>query len=74
MPPPHAPPLRLRPPDHWMRLTTTSKGRECVAPEINRSRHASARGTNVIDNKPFERFTFEKKGVEDFGDLSYLRR
>jgi len=60
--------------DHWMRLTTTSKGRECVAPEINRSRHASARGTNVIDNKPFERFTFEKKGVEDFGDLSYLRR
>jgi len=58
--------------DHWMRLATTSRGRECVAPEINRSRHASSRGTNVQDNKPFERFTFEKEGVNSFGDLSYL--
>ena len=48
------------------------KGRECVAPEINRSRHASSRGTNVLDNKPFERFTFETVGVESYGDLSYL--
>ena len=58
--------------DHWMRLTSTSKGRECVAPEINRSRHASKRGTNVLDNKPFERFTYETAGVPSFGDLSYL--
>ena len=29
------------------------------SPEINRSRHASKRGTNVLDNRPFERFTFE---------------
>ena len=60
--------------DHWMRLSSTSKGRECVAAEINRSRHASKRGTNVLDNKPFERFTFETKGVSSFGDLSYLLR
>ena len=60
--------------DHWMRLGTTSHGRECVAPEINRSRHASKRGTNVMDNKPFERFAFEKVGVQTFGDLSYLLR
>lgn len=58
--------------DHWMRLTSTSRGRECVAPEINRSRHASSRGTNVLDNKPFERFSFERTGVTSFGDLSYL--
>jgi len=60
--------------DHWMRLSSTSKGRECVAPEINRSRHASPRGTNVLDNKPFERFTFEREGVDSFGDVSYLLR
>ena len=60
--------------DHWMRLSSTSKGRECVAPEINRSRHASKRGTNVVDNKPFERFTFERTGVASFGDTSYLMR
>ena len=58
--------------DHWMRLSSTSHGRECVVPRINRSRHANSRGTNVLDNRPFERFTFEKKGVTDFGDLSYL--
>jgi len=58
--------------DHWMRLSTTSKGRECLRPEINRSRHASSRGTNVVNNKPFERFTFERTGVDSFGDLSYL--
>ena len=58
--------------DHWMRLSSTSKGRECVAPEINRSRHASKRGTNVVDNKPFERFTFERTGVRSFGDLTYM--
>ncbi|KOO21581.1 Alpha-1,3-mannosyl-glycoprotein 2-beta-N-acetylglucosaminyltransferase [Chrysochromulina tobinii] len=58
--------------DHWMRLSTTTRGRECVVPEINRSRHASSHGTNVVDNTPFERFTFEKQGVDSFGDLSYL--
>ncbi|KAL3905607.1 MAG: hypothetical protein SGPRY_010856, partial [Prymnesium sp.] len=58
--------------DHWMRLSSTSKGRECVVPRINRSRHANAHGTNVRDNRPFERFTFEREGVDDFGDLSYL--
>ena len=60
--------------DHWMRLSATSRGRECVVPRINRSRHANARGTNVLDNRPFERFAFERSGVNDFGDLSYLLR
>jgi hypothetical protein len=94
-----------------MRLSSTSRGRECVAPRINRSRHANrcapracikragsihvrrdatlksdpilrnaayllvccrSRGTNVHDNRPFERFSFERTGVDSFGDLSYL--
>jgi hypothetical protein len=46
-----------------MRLSATSRGRECVAPEINRSRHASKRGTNVLDNSVFEKFAFESSGV-----------
>ena len=41
------------------------------APLICRVRCRS-RGTNVKDNRPFERFTFERTGVETFGDLSYL--
>ena len=60
--------------DHWFRLSTTSRGRECIVPRINRSRHANKKGTNVLDNSPFERFSFEAKGVRDFGDLSYLLR
>ncbi|KAL1504362.1 hypothetical protein AB1Y20_010768 [Prymnesium parvum] len=60
--------------DHWMRLSATSRGRECVVPRINRSRHANAHGTNVRDNRPFERFSFERHGVDDFGDLAYLLR
>jgi len=43
-------------------------------PRINRSRHANKKGTNVLDNSPFERFSFEVEGVRDFGDLSYLLR
>ena len=58
--------------DHWMRLASTTRGRDCIAPEINRSRHASKRGTNVIDNSIFERFTFAARGVTSFGDLAYL--
>ena len=72
--------------DHWFRLSTTSRGRECVVPRINRSRHANKKvtpnpnpspspnpspnpnpnpnqGTNVLDNSPFERFSFETEGV-----------
>jgi hypothetical protein len=49
--------------DHWFRLSTTSRGRECVVPRINRSRHANKKGTNVLDNSPFERFSFEAEGV-----------
>ncbi len=44
--------------DRWMRLSTTTRGRECVVPEINRSRHASSHGTNVVDNTPFEVLAF----------------
>ena len=31
--------------DHWFRLSTTSRGRECVVPRINRSRHANKKVT-----------------------------
>ena len=62
--------------DHWMRLSSTSHGRECVVPEVPRSRHKPGKqgNTNVRDNRPFERFAFERNGVDDFGDLSYLKR
>jgi len=59
---------------YHVRFSTRCFWSNSVAPEINRSRHASKRGTNVIDNKPFERFVFETRGVQTFGDLSYLLR
>jgi hypothetical protein len=58
--------------DHWMRLSSVSLGRECVRPDVPRSRHASQRGTNVKNNKPFEAFAFERAGVRTFGDLHGL--
>ncbi len=62
--------------DHWMRVPTTSRGRECVVPEVPRTHHKPiGRGTNVINNAAFERFAFEQTGVaaaEGFGDVSYL--
>ena len=54
--------------DHWFRLSTTSRGRECVVPHINRSRHANKKGTNVLDNAPFERFSFEATGAPAGGN------
>ena len=45
-------------------------------PEVPRSRHKPGKqgNTNVRDNRPFERFAFERNGVTDFGDVSYLKR
>jgi len=60
--------------DHWMRLSSTSRGRECLRPEVPRTRHASKRGTNVKDNRPFEAFGFAEHGVGSFGDLHHLLR
>lgn len=60
--------------DHWMRLSSTSQGRECIRPEVPRTRHASTRGTNVKDNRPFEAFAFERIGMHTFGDLHGLLR
>ncbi|KAF4681239.1 hypothetical protein FOZ60_012428 [Perkinsus olseni] len=33
--------------DHWMRLSTTHEGRECIYPEVPRSRHIAVEGSNV---------------------------
>ncbi len=41
--------------DHWLRLDDNFKGRECIAPEVPRSRHVSTHGTNV-DYKSIELF------------------
>ena len=53
-----------------MRPSSTSRGRECLRPEVPRTRHASKRGTNVKDNRPFEAFGFAEHGVGSFGDQS----
>mmetsp|Transcript_13347 Transcript_13347/g.43619 ORF Transcript_13347/g.43619 Transcript_13347/m.43619 type:complete len:609 (+) Transcript_13347:29-1855(+) len=60
--------------DHWMRLSSVSLGRECIRPDVPRTRHASPSGTNVKDNKPFEAFAFERTGVHTFGELHGLLR
>ena len=63
--------------DHWMRIPTTSHGRECIVPEVPRTRHVPiGKGTNVVNNAQFERFAFDSVGVskrdDGFGDLQYL--
>lgn len=61
--------------DHWMRLDSTAKGRECVSPEVNRNKNIGERGTN-IQRSVFKRYiaqmTWHDQGTEDLGDLSYL--
>merc|ERR1712086_1006994 len=33
--------------DHWMRLNTTSRGRECIIPEVNRNYNIGEVGANM---------------------------
>ncbi|KAK9847547.1 hypothetical protein WJX84_001936 [Apatococcus fuscideae] len=61
--------------DHWMRLNSTSQGRECIAPELNRNRNIGERGANM-DRSVFKKFlskmTWNSQMVTDYGDLRYL--
>ena len=60
--------LRLRWPDkpttgwdHWIRLSTSMNKRECIYPEIPRTKHVSTHGTNVNSAdavQKFERYAF----------------
>ena len=60
--------LRLRWPDkpttgwdHWIRLSTSMNKRECIYPEIPRTKHVSTHGTNVNSAdavQKFQRYAF----------------
>lgn len=63
--------------DHWMRLSTTNDGRECVAPEVSRTRHIGEHGVNVKSSEQnvYSQWAFSSvpAGTASFGDLSYLK-
>eukprot|EP00949_MAST-11_sp_MAST-11-sp1_P005399 g5399.t1 len=42
--------------DHWMRLDSTARGRECIFPEVPRTQHVATHGTNVNDRQQIEYF------------------
>ena len=42
--------------DHWMRLSTTHKGRECIAPSVPRTKHIATHGTNVQTKAQVHRY------------------
>jgi hypothetical protein len=47
--------------DHWIRLSTSMNGRECIIPEIPRTKHISSHGTNVNSAqavKKFQKYAF----------------
>jgi hypothetical protein len=55
--------LRLRWPDkpttgwdHWLRLSTSMNGKECIYPEIPRTKHVSTHGTNVNSQSAIAKF------------------
>ena len=62
--------------DHWMRMTSTSNGRECVVPEVNRNFNIGAVGTNVekqMYDKYLSRMSVSGEAVVNFGDLAPLK-
>ncbi|GAB5373305.1 hypothetical protein AAMO2058_001739600 [Amorphochlora amoebiformis] len=57
--------------DHWMRLSTTNQGRECIVPEVSRTRHIGEHGVNVHGNNAYVKWAFSS-GNSELGDLKYL--
>ncbi|KAK9811645.1 hypothetical protein WJX72_007588 [[Myrmecia] bisecta] len=61
--------------DHWMRLNTTAKGRECIAPEVNRNLNIGEKGANM-DRRIFRKYlsimSWNRQLISDYGNLSYL--
>ncbi len=41
--------------DHWMRLETTAKGRQCIVPEVNRNKNIGEVGANM-NKQQFRRY------------------
>lgn len=73
--------LRARwPADHWdwwMRTDTVSLNRDCIVPEVSRTRNIGSSGSTVLAGSPFFRkfiapIAFNQEDVGTFGDLSYL--
>ena len=63
--------------DHWMRLDTTSKSRDCIAPEVSRNRNFGHTGSTVSSNGQFfNRFIADNPlhmgNMRSFGDVKYL--
>jgi hypothetical protein len=56
--------------DHWMRLNTTSRGRECVIPEVNRNYNIGEVGANMkrdVYAKYLKHMSLNHVNVKDLG-------
>eukprot|EP00736_Rhodelphis_marinus_P008798 Rmarinus@m.24180 len=63
--------------DHWMRLPTTSKDRECVVPQVSRNYNIGVEGINM-HSQDYQKYlkNIQQSTVPfgtSLGDLSYLR-
>lgn len=69
--------------DYWMRVAFRRAGKECIIPEVSRTRHIAEQGSSVSNAKMVEYFkqmtfseiptTCEVQGpCHQFGDVSYL--
>uniref|UniRef100_A0A7S4DZD4 alpha-1,3-mannosyl-glycoprotein 2-beta-N-acetylglucosaminyltransferase n=1 Tax=Lotharella globosa TaxID=91324 RepID=A0A7S4DZD4_9EUKA len=62
--------------DHWMRLSTSNNGRECIVPIVSRTKHIGEHGVNVQSNQNhiYSKWAFSdvEPAPASFGDLSYL--
>lgn len=69
--------------DHWLRLSVNSKGRECIVPEISRTKHCDSKnGVNVQNGGRFKDYSLSslmpprsrshKIKQSSYGDVSVL--
>ena len=68
--------------DYWMRTAFRRWNKECIVPEVPRSRHFSQNGSSITQPKQVEFFqsmalaslasSCSSSGCDHFGDLSYL--
>mmetsp|Transcript_32694 Transcript_32694/g.53013 ORF Transcript_32694/g.53013 Transcript_32694/m.53013 type:complete len:515 (+) Transcript_32694:79-1623(+) len=61
--------------DHWMRISTTNKGRDCVVPEISRNFNIGDEGEHMKKDeytKFLANIAYNEVPGVDLGDLSYL--
>ena len=66
--------------DHFVRLDTSTKGRDCLVPEISRNKNIGEQGTNMGNSffsRHLEPIAWEQKGVQSFNrgsdGLEHLR-